>query len=472
MQLARLGDLVQTWPLMAQLRQVWPQARLDFLVDQPLDGLAKLEAPADEIYGLDLKELAQGGLHHPAETYGILWRTVEDLRLRNYDLVYQINFSRLSLLLSHLLGAPVRGYRPVAGGREVWREPGLALVYGLVHARIFNRLHISDVFRRLAPRGSVASVRPASPSLWREPLTVLQLATRHPKRTWPLACFTRLATLLVETLGAQIWLTGTAGERSSGEQLRQSLPPSCRERVANLQGRTSLPDLAARLKAADLVISGDTGTLHLAAALGTRVLGIFLGPASCFETGPYGPGHWVVQAEPHCHPCTEAGAACGEPVCRTMITPEVVADTAASLCGQKPFQGTAPPGVRIYRSEMDLLGVNYEIQAGKPPGWADLLGQAYRVAEARLQEFPSALSFCSPPVLSDTDCRTLRDLLDALRNGEAAPDKPAVRLALAPLWAFRSVLERQAAWQGEDEAQALAQRVKAALVEEVGKYVC
>ena len=53
------------------------------------------------------------------------------------------------------------------------------------------------------------------------------------------------------------------------------------------------------------MIGGDTGTLHLAAALGTRVVGLYMGTASCHETGPYGDGHYVLQAYAPCSPCNE-----------------------------------------------------------------------------------------------------------------------------------------------------------------------
>jgi ADP-heptose:LPS heptosyltransferase len=474
MQLARLGDLVQTWPLIKQLRQAYPQTRLSLLVDQPLLDLARLGPRIDELHTIDLKDVADLASRHPGAAYRTLSRSVEDLQSRKFDLVYNLNFSRLSLLVAHLLGAPVKGYEPAAGGREIWREPWLALVYGLVHARVFNRVHLSDVFCHLAPPSVVETVRPAPLPLPREPIIALQLATRHPRRTWPLSFFARLALLLIEALGAKLWLLGTAGERALGEHLTKSLPPHLRERVSNLQGRTSLPELADRLKDADLVISGDTGTLHLAAALGTQAVALFLGPAFCFETGPYGAGHVVIQAEPSCHPCAEAGPDCEEPLCQRMIAPELVAHAAFAIFGLKELRGDVhtPAGVRIYKSSMDQFGVNYEIQTGRPPGWVDLVGQAYRTAGAALLMHPFLPSPSLASVLSETDSQNLKELVGALRNGATAPQGPIVRQALTPLWAFRAALQRQAGWKGgEPAAQVWFQEVKVALSEELGKFV-
>lgn len=467
-QLARLGDLVQTWPLIKQLRRAHPQARLELFCDQSVRDPAGLGPELDELHTLDVQEVAHLTLRQPDAAYDKLSLAVGDLRGRDFDLIYNLNFSRLSLILAHLLGAPVIGYRPVAGGREFWREPWLALVYGLVHARVFNRLHLSDVFRHLAPFAPGEPVAPAAPPLSRTPIIALQLATRHAKRSWPLTHFARLADLLIEVWGAQIWLLGTAGERALGEDLIRLLPPPSRGRVMNLQGRTSLTELAERLKAAQLVVSGDTGTLHLAAALGAQVAGIFLGPALCFETGPYGAGHTVIQAEPSCHPCAEAGPDCGEPVCRQMITPELVAEVVSAGWGARGRPSRIPAGVRIYQSCMDDLGVNYAIEAGRSPEWTDLVGWAYRAAGARLLGIPFPPATFPAPLLARADFQNLQHLIRALRNGASPPGEPAVQQALTPLRAFGEILERQGAWQGGSHvSQDWFHRMKAALGEEL-----
>jgi ADP-heptose:LPS heptosyltransferase len=357
-QLARLGDLVQTWPLLRRLRHQNPGRQLGLLADQPLRALHTLGPDLDRVWEVDLAGLPSLSQNDLAGAYDRVRQLAEGFWGQNYDLVYNLNFSRVALLLSYLAGGNVRGYRPVRGGRDFLWEPWLALVYALVHARHLNRVHLSDVFRHLAPVVE-DEPRPAAPLAKEgEPIIALQLATRHPKRTWPLEAFTRLAGLLVTRLGAQVWLVGTKAEAPLGEALKNGLKSAQRERVINLQGRTDLGELAARLRECHLLVSGDTSTLHLAAALETRTVGVVLGLASCFETGPYGEGHYVFQAELPCHPCTEAGAACPEPICQAMIPPESVADLAVSLItgGEPPILPPLPFGTRLYRSVFDPPG--------------------------------------------------------------------------------------------------------------------
>jgi len=437
--------LVQTWPLLRRLRHQDPGRQLELLTNSRLQALQALGPEVDHHWELDLPGLPLLAQRDFPTAYDRVRRLADGFRGRGYDLVYNLNFSRLSLLLAYLVGAEVKGYQPVQGGREFLREPWLALVFALVHARQVNRLHLSDVFRHLAPATS-PEPRPATLALGpEEPFIALQVATRHSRRTWPLKAFTRLAGLLVDRLGSRVWLLGTKAERPQGESLRQGLTPAQRERVVNLQGKTDLQELAARLREAHLLVSGDTGTLHLAAVLGTRTLGVFLGPASCFETGPYGEGHYVFQAEPPCHPCAEAGAGCPEPICQAMIPPDAVADLAVSLCteGEVFALPRLPAGTRLYRSFYDSLGVSYaSLKAG--PRFIDLVGQAYRGAGAQL------LGLTCPPwqipflPLGEDDRRNLERLAAALNNGSGlGMTSPLLAEALTPLQAFREEMRRQ-----------------------------
>jgi ADP-heptose:LPS heptosyltransferase len=474
-QLARLGDLVQTWPLLRLLRHQDPGRPLDLLADRPLEALRSLGPEVGKVLGVDLAGLPALTRSDLPGAYDRMRSLAEAIRDRKYEVIYNLNFSRVSLLLSYLAGGEVRGYQPVQGGREFLREPWLALVYALVHSRQVNRVHLSDVFRHLAPIGEPEPRPPAMVPVKGEPIIALQAATRHPKRTWPLENFSRLAGLLVNRLGARIWLLGTKAEAPLGEALAAGLPPAQRERVINLQGRTDLLELAARLGEAHLLVSGDTGTLHLAAAMGTRTLGVFLGPASCFETGPYGAGHYVFQAEPPCHPCGEAGASCPEPFCQAMITPEAVADLAVSLWrgSEAPLFPSLPAGARLYRSDFDALGVTYT-PLGARHRFIDLVGLAYRRAGAHLLGLPWPADNHPFPALGDSDRRDLEGLAAALKIGGAPVGAlAALTAALTPLRAYGEEMGRQInLGRNKSEAETCLETVSQELragLEELGK---
>ena len=75
-----------------------------------------------------------------------------------------------------------------------------------------------------------------------------------------------------------------------------------RGRAINFAGKTTLTELAVLYERAAVVISTDTGPMHLAAAMGTPVVALF-GPTAPWRTGPYGPGHQIITAELECSPC-------------------------------------------------------------------------------------------------------------------------------------------------------------------------
>ncbi len=443
-QLARLGDQVQTWPLLRRMRHQDPGRRVDLLSDSRLKALHPLGPAVDHLWEVDLAGLPLLAQRDLPTAYKQVEYLAGGFKARKYDLIYNLNFSRIALLLAYLARRKVKGYQPAQGGREFLRDPWLALVFALVHARPVNRVHLSDVFRHLAPPTALEP-RPPAPGFGQgESIIALQVATRHPRRTWPLEAFTRLAGLLVDMLGARVWLLGTKAERHHGETLRSGLTPAQRERVVNLQGRTDLQELAARLGEVHFLVSGDTGTLHLAAALETRTVGVFLGPASCFETGPYGEGHYVFQAEPPCHPCAEAGADCSEPICQAMIPPEAVADLAFSLCtrGEAKSPPALPAGTRLYRSFFDNLGVNYA-PLGAAQRFIDLVGQVYRRAGAQLVGLTSTAFQPLNLPLGEDDRRNLQRLTAALKNGGISSESSTMlTAALTPLRAYREEMGR------------------------------
>lgn len=448
LQLARLGDLVQTWPLLRRLKAAWPGARVELLCDAGQIPLGTLGPPLEQVHGLEMGHLAALAPREPQATGRRLAARLEELRRCGYDVLVNLNFSRVSLLLAHGLRVPALGYQPLAGGREFGRPPWLAYVFALAHARRLNRLHVSDVFRHLAPAGAESCPEGDPRPVGRGALVGVVPGTRHPKRTWPPSAFGRLLGLLAEGTEARFVLFGTGAERPLGAALLREMPQDCRERVNNLIGKTGLAELVGELQGLDLLISGDTGTLHLAAALGVSCLGVFFGPAQAWETGPYGAGHLVLQAEPPCHPCRE-GEPCPDPACARLLTPELVAQVATRrLAGEKFPADTLPPGVRLYETGRDSLGARLQGPTGQPPDLVEVVAEVYRRLAGRLLGLdnggPGRVELPEPLRLS------LARLAMAVRGHHLACSPPE-RDLLRPLEAFRREAGRQGTLQGRPE---------------------
>ena len=116
-------------------------------------------------------------------------------------------------------------------------------------------------------------------------------------------------------------LFGAPGEKAMGEELSGLLEGRCE----NLVGATSLEGLMEELRRCRLLLTNDTGTMHLAALLGTPVVAIF-GSTEPAWTGPLGTGHTVIREQVECSPCFLREC----PLdfrCMKAVTPEMVSGT-------------------------------------------------------------------------------------------------------------------------------------------------
>ncbi len=100
----------------------------------------------------------------------------------------------------------------------------------------------------------------------------------------------------------------------------------------NLAGETSLIELACLYRRSALVVTTDSGPMHIAAAVGTPVIALF-GPTDPARTGPFGKGHRVIRAEVPCSPCFRKK--CKHCECMARIRPEEVFQAVGALLGNK-----------------------------------------------------------------------------------------------------------------------------------------
>ena len=123
-------------------------------------------------------------------------------------------------------------------------------------------------------------------------------ATYGLAKCWYPERFGELGKRLVQKRNASILLFGTAEEGSTAKKIVEHI----KEGAIDLTGKTDLLHLAAILERCQILVTNDTGTLHVAAAVGTPVVAIF-GPTDPDTTGPWGEGHAIVKKEVPCGPC-------------------------------------------------------------------------------------------------------------------------------------------------------------------------
>ncbi|HUG89847.1 MAG TPA: glycosyltransferase family 9 protein [Planctomycetaceae bacterium] len=292
-----LGDVVQTMPLVPVLRERFPRARLAWVVNRPFGELLEGLPGLDEVIPLDRR--------------GPVWnwlRLLGDLRRRRFDLVFDLQGLLRTAVMAAATGARLRvgleSSREGAGlaCHLLLPDSGRLVPAHLRYWRVAEALGLGDRHRQAeipipaADRewadGQVATLR--------GPLLAVHPGARWKTKLWPVEKFAAVAARAFRAFGFSTIIVGGSDERLAAARLehllRRFVPAAG---VLNLAGRTSLKQLAAVLAAAGVMLSNDSGPMHLAAAMGTPVVGVFT-CTSPTRSGPPGPRHALVAAELPC----------------------------------------------------------------------------------------------------------------------------------------------------------------------------
>jgi len=308
LRLERIGDLLMTLDAIAAVRARAPAAEIRLVVGSWNASLARLLPAVDRVETIDAPWLSQEG------TRTSPWEVAARIRRwRRDDLDLAINFEpdiRSNALLA-ASGARRRvGYAAGGGGGFL---TDVLPCDRTVHTAM-NALRLVD---RALPAGS-ASGAAEGPALRvpaeaetraarrlescarRGPLVGINPGAGRAIKEWPPARFAAAAAALAESDGATVVLLGSAAETTTAAAVRGALPP--RIQLIDLAGDAPLVDLAAVLRRLSVLLTADTGPMHLAAAVGTPVVGIF-GPSDPVRYAPLSSRSTVVCAELWCRPC-------------------------------------------------------------------------------------------------------------------------------------------------------------------------
>ncbi|MBI4212695.1 MAG: lipopolysaccharide heptosyltransferase II [Chloroflexi bacterium] len=329
-----LGDAVFSTPAIRALAAAYPQAELDMLALPYTAPLLRTIPEIGRVYELDVNDYRRpGGLLK----VGTLLAVIRSLRSRRYD---------LAVSLSRLVG----GIFAVASGAR-WRAgPAAETYWGCFNVPLAGRRYAPgqhEVDFCLAVVQALGADAPGQPipaltaesfagqTTPGEPYVVIVPgASNGSAKRWPVRYWAELVDRLVRDSSFQVVVCGGASERELGSQLNLMVHVP----VVDLVGRTSVPDLSGVLARAALVIAGDTGPLHLAAALGRPTLGIY-GPTDPANTGPRSPMARVLRAGIPCSPCYDlrSPAECKLPdrsvACMWQVQPDQAFEAAAELLG-------------------------------------------------------------------------------------------------------------------------------------------
>jgi len=312
--LSAIGDVIHTLPALNAVRNYYPNANITWLVEEDAAPLVQGHEALDRVIVSKRKRWlkafrSSSFLNTVQEVCGF----IKALRDTRYDMILDFQ----ALLKSGILIALARGQRKIGFGKGLEH---------MEHSYIFlnERIPAVDMEIHALSRGMVllnAVGIPTNEVEYKLPVSdhdrknidelmkqlgingVKSLVAINPvakweTKLWPNKKFTEFSDMLIDQYDMKIVFTGGIKDYS----IIQAITSSMKGRAINCAGKTTLTELAALYEKAALVISTDTGPMHLAAAMGTPVVALF-GPTAPWRTGPYGRGHQIITVGLECSPC-------------------------------------------------------------------------------------------------------------------------------------------------------------------------
>lgn len=330
--LDRIGDVLLSTPVIKAVRDAYPASHIAFMVRPYARELVKGNPYLNEIITYD-KEGRQSGL------FGTLMFILQ-LRRKKFDLAIILHPTNRSHIIAFLAGIPERvGYD---------RKCGYLLTKRVPHTKHLGMKHEADYTLDML---RYIGIEPSDRTLYM-PLNekseekIKNILNRHgitkkdfvivihpgascPSKRWPLESFTKVADDLVERFNARVVVIAGTREKAFADRVANSMKTS----PINLAAQTTVGDLGSVLARSRLLISNDSGPVHIACAVGTPVIAIFgrsdrgLSPA---RWGPGGKHDIVLHKDVGCDVCLAHNCKIGFR-CLAAITVEEVLTAADKI---------------------------------------------------------------------------------------------------------------------------------------------
>ena len=358
--LDNLGDVLVTTPALHAIKTSLPAATLTLLTSPVGAQVARLNPDLDDVIVYQAPWMDPW--HKLPQDSQREQQVIATIRERRFDGAIIFTSFRQSPLpaayLCYLADIPLRVAASIDGPgsllttrhkhlermmHEVERGLDLVAAIGItteeldlvLHVPADARTHIDDLLAsyhvdkpddRMKCRGD-----PCGRPVWDRPaLIVMHPGCSMPARTYPWEMYVEVVDLLVEQLGATVFLTGAEDEQELVERILSHVQEGNRRAVHSLAGVLSFPALCALIEAADLVITNNTGPMHISAAVKTPVVALFALTNPPEQWGPWHVPHRLLNVDVPCRICYSRVCPY-QHECLRLVSPSMVVDAASGL---------------------------------------------------------------------------------------------------------------------------------------------
>lgn len=416
--ITRMGDLIQMIPLLARLEEECPGVAIDLIVDQEFSRVANLLPGIRHVFAFDFQKMMDESrvcARDVLSLYQDLSNWAKPLLQVGYDRVVNLTFNRRSAFLVKFFGcSDERGMTTAHDGSFLVKNPWMKYFLDYHAYRQVNRFNVVDLYalggsgpgrfhpiqllvtNELGQWARAFLGNSGTPDMW----VAVQVGASDPMKAWRPEYFGQLMAHLSHDRNVGFLLIGTKKEESVVREAMHVYQQAGEKGIlCDAVGKTSVPELIALLQQCQLMVTNDTGPMHMAVGVGTPVLNVSVGHVDVWETGPFGPGHWVVQPDIVCGPCG-FDKVCPHHACKDLIIPQEIAKLALHILGHEEFP-TFESKMRVYEGGMneDQLGT-FVLRAGNEPtlsSWYGTYWQRYWYECFSGKKSRTSMSLTPPP---------------------------------------------------------------------------
>lgn len=308
LQLARLGDIYQTWPVLRAIKRTEPECELHLVTRARFAGAAPQDGVVDRLWKFDSREILSplvDELPDHDEALKRIGAVCDELAQENFDVVVNLSFSPFSSYLAREaagLCGEVRGYTRTTDGYLAIPDDGSAYFYAQVGVENGSRVHVTDLFAHvagveLAEEDWAAAVDPQA--LTSETFAqagagsiVVHIGASQLSKTLSWSKWMQVLKGLGQEHDGNIVVVGSEEEAEIAER---ACSFGTGKAAVNLVGRTTLPELFEIIRSAKCVVGGDSAPVHIASLTGTPCFNLSFPQVSFWETGPRAAGSRILK---------------------------------------------------------------------------------------------------------------------------------------------------------------------------------
>jgi ADP-heptose:LPS heptosyltransferase len=352
--LTRMGDLIQSTALFKKIKLTYPKSRVKLLISNEFAEIAPFLPYIDEIKPIDFKGLSEllkaNNFEFTLEVLKALDAIFDGILRVNYDLAVNLSHDEFSVYFLYMLNSLKNiGISLTREGTVVSNDEMIAYIFSAVKNRKVSVLNLVDIYERTVSINRVGSkihvnsiYLDAKKKDGEQEFEVLKkygieetdtivsfaIGASTELKKWRYDYFAELAKMFLNgDAKTKVVLLGANYDVKAGSFIESIVAD---ERLINLTGKTSVADLVYIVRRSNLLITHDTGTMHIGVAVGTKLIVIYTGNVGFLETGPYADNRLLVIPDIGCFPC-DFNLKCLNPVCQGLIKPEYIYDMSLML---------------------------------------------------------------------------------------------------------------------------------------------